>query len=64
VVQGLQIGVLVRAIGREPQELPLHRIDVRDIGRDEVIAAASPKMGGRTDADWIDREVYCGHHSS
>src|ERR1700733_4948550 len=31
---------LVPVVGREAQELPLHRIDVSDIGRDEVIAAA------------------------
>ena len=31
---------LVRTIGRKAQELPLHRIDVSDIGRDEMIAAA------------------------
>src|ERR1700733_6462513 len=31
---------LVPAVGREAQELPLHRIDVSDIGRNEVVAAA------------------------
>src|ERR1700744_531570 len=31
---------LIAAIGRQAQELPFHRIDPRDIGRNEVIAAA------------------------
>ena len=32
--------VLIPAVGRKAQELPLHRIDPGEIGRDEVIAAA------------------------
>src|SRR5271154_7039972 len=31
---------LVPAVGRKALELPLHRIDVSDIGRDQVIATA------------------------
>jgi hypothetical protein len=33
------IELLVAAIGRKTQELPLHRIDPGEVGRDEVIAA-------------------------
>src|SRR5690348_357947 len=31
---------LIPGIGSEAHKLPLHRIDLREIGRDEVIAAA------------------------
>jgi hypothetical protein len=31
--------LLIAAIDREAQELPLHRVDPGDIGRNEMIAA-------------------------
>ena len=38
--RGVTSQALVRTIDRKPQELPLHRVDVSEIGRDEMIAAA------------------------
>ena len=42
---------LISAIGRKARELPLHRVDPGDIGRDEMIAAAlardHPKVTAR-----------------
>ena len=34
------VATLIPAVGGKAQELPLHRVDPGDIGRDEVIAAA------------------------